>query len=235
MEYRIHPYQRLILKKLMYNPELRFTQIQIKDLTSKHFNYHLKQLLDLNLVKKVNAKYSLTTEGKKFIAKVDEANMKVEQQPKVSVVCFPERTNKKGQKEILLSKRLKHPNFGMVVGIGGKVRFGETFEETAHRELYEETGLTGNFRQSSILRKIGVQEGKEGKHQTLLNIVFILFHVTKVSGELITKTSDQENFWCVLEDIPEREDISTTVPLFIEHGLNGTMENFEHIAEQENY
>ncbi|MBD3329001.1 NUDIX domain-containing protein [Candidatus Dojkabacteria bacterium] len=162
--------------------------------------------------------------------------MKLELQPKVSVVCFAERQNSQtGEREILLSKRLKHPNYGKVVGVGGKVRFGETFEEAARRELHEETGLTGTFEMTGILRKIGHQKNECSGQEIVLDILFILFHVTHTSGELIEKINDQQNIWCKLDEIPNRKDITSTVPLFLKHGLSGTIENFEHVVEMEGF
>jgi len=70
-----------------------------------------------------------------YVARLDEANMQIEKLSKVSVAIFPERKDVNGNIEISLGRRLKKPNAGLVVGIGGKVRFGELFVETAKREL----------------------------------------------------------------------------------------------------
>jgi ADP-ribose pyrophosphatase YjhB (NUDIX family) len=227
----IHPYQRIILKRLMYNPALRFSKLQIEEITSKHLTYHINQLKEQQLIEKVGARYSLTVEGKKYVERFDEANMQLEKQPKVSVVVFPERKSKSGRVQILLNKRTKQPNFGKVVGIGGKVRFGETFEEAARRELAEETGLSGDFRLSGVIRKIGYQVVEGGSHGVVLDILFVLFHVTSVRGTLTKHTADQENIWCNLADIATRKDISETVPMFVKKGREGKMENFETINE----
>lgn len=234
MEYTIHPYQRIILKKLMYNPKLKFSQLQLEEMTTKHFTYHLNQLKKYELIEKADDAYILTTAGKKYVEKVDEHNMKIEQQPKVSVVSFPYRKNKSGELEVLLSKRLKHPNYGIVVGIGGKVKFGETFEEAAHRELMEETGLTGDFSLSGIIRKMGYQ-GKDKNHEVVLDILFVIFKVKNVKGNLIEKTEDQLNFWCPLAEVPKRKDTSETLLAFIEKGLKGKLENFELFSELESF
>jgi len=238
METTLHPYQRIILQKLMYQPLLTFSELQLKEITSRHFTYHLNQLKTFGFIEKIDNKYSLTIEGKKFVATVDEKNMLVEKQPKVSVAIYPERISKDGSQEILLTRRTKQPNYGKVVGISGKLRFGETFEEAARRELAEETGLSGDFQLRNILRKIGYQakgQNEKNSHTIVLDILFILFSVKNVHGKLIEKTPDQENFWCRLKDVPRRNDISETLPYFIKKCRLGKLKNFEVISEMSGY
>lgn len=225
MELTLHPYQRLILKKLMYG-DTKFSKLQITGLTSKHFNYHLKKLRELKLVDKVDCGYQLTSEGKMYVARLDEANMEVEKLPKVSVAVYPERINENGKVEVLINRRLKHPNYGKIVGIGGKVRFGEAFEETALRELKEETGLSGNITTGAIVRKIGLSE----ENSALLDIVFILFSMTNISGKLTERFEDQENFWCELDKIPTLDNVSKTLPIFIKKAKEGETLDIEYIS-----
>lgn len=44
--------------------------------------------------------------------------------------------------QLLMCQRAKEPYKGMLNFVGGKVESGETDEEAAYRELYEETGIT---------------------------------------------------------------------------------------------
>lgn len=45
-------YSNQILKKLMYNPRLKFSEMQINDMTSKHFTYYLKKLKEDVMIEK---------------------------------------------------------------------------------------------------------------------------------------------------------------------------------------
>ncbi|WP_455211883.1 NUDIX hydrolase [Kaarinaea lacus] len=44
--------------------------------------------------------------------------------------------------QVLLVKRAKPPKQGLWCIPGGKIRFGETLQQAAEREIYEETGVT---------------------------------------------------------------------------------------------
>jgi len=46
------------------------------------------------------------------------------------------------EKNLLMCHRAKDPYKGMLNFVGGKVEPGETEEESAYRELFEETGIT---------------------------------------------------------------------------------------------
>jgi len=244
----MHYYQLQILKKLMYNKEQRFSDMQIQDLTSKHFNYHLKELIIQGFVKKdiKASKYTLTNEGKDYVGKVDEANMHLEKQPKISVALFPERVGKDGKIDYLVNRRLKEPYYGKVGGFTGKVRFGETFEETAQRELMEEAGLTAKFQLAKIIRKMAFvtpddskkhsKASKENPHPEIVqDNIFVIFLATEVKGELIKTIADQENFWFPYEELPKRDDLFNTYLTFLDFARTSKMKSVEHIVEAEGF
>lgn len=59
----------------------------------------------------------------------------------------------KGRREFLCQQRLKQPYYGFWGRLGGKLRWGESFEEAAARELMEETGMTATFTYKTIYHK----------------------------------------------------------------------------------
>ncbi|HLD03743.1 MAG TPA: NUDIX domain-containing protein [Candidatus Dojkabacteria bacterium] len=208
----LHPYQLTILEKMMYNPKLKFSNLQIKGLTSKHFNYHLKKLVENDLLEKSRYGYVLTKFGKDYVSKLDESNMQQEIQPKVSVALYITRIVA-GKREYLVTRRLKQPYYGKVGGVSGKVKFGERFQEAAERELLEETGLTGKFTQAHIHHKLA--HGPENKSHYNQDNIFIIFQVTNTKGHLITHTPEQENFWISETDLRKRDDLFNTLLEFI--------------------
>jgi hypothetical protein len=152
---KLHYYQKELIKKLVTKLGLRFNELLINDLESEHMNYHLKQLINFGLVEKNKGKYNLTDTGKDYSNLMDSETDLIEKQPKTSVIIRGVRKNKKGEAEYLMTRRLRQPYLGKVGAPTGKVRFGETFQEAAERELYEETGLKAKkFHLQEIYHKL---------------------------------------------------------------------------------
>ncbi len=139
----LHQIQMLILKELLFHPIARFSELNIKGLSNDHFSYHINTLIELNLVKKGEKGYSLTSSGKEFANRMDTDQVEIEKQPKVAVMLIPYKLVK-GKKYLLIQERTKEPYYGYKGFITGKMRFGEKIKETAKRELKEESGLDCN-------------------------------------------------------------------------------------------
>ncbi|HSX39928.1 MAG TPA: NUDIX domain-containing protein, partial [Candidatus Saccharimonadales bacterium] len=141
----LNPIQTKILSKLLFNPKARFEDLNTDFLTTDHFSYHIKNLLQEGLIKKDGTAYALSAKGKMLAGKIDTATHTMEKQPKVSVILIPHKKFDTTEK-FLVQERTKEPYFGYLGFITGKVRFGEILQETAARELKEETGLEGKFK-----------------------------------------------------------------------------------------
>ena len=133
-----------ILTGLIFNPKARFKELNSDNLGTDNFSYHIRSLTSGGLIVKQGPFYSLTTKGKMFAGKVDTATHTVEKQPKVSVILIPHKKIG-GLQKYLVQERTKEPYFGYWGFMTGKVKFGETLQETALRELKEEAGVEGRI------------------------------------------------------------------------------------------
>lgn len=148
---KLHEFQIMLIAKLTKCNSARFNELLIENLESEHMNYHLKKLQELGLVTRVGSEYTLTNAGKDYSNLLDDNIEIIERQPKTSVLLHAIRHGKNGEIEHLLNKRLRQPYLHKVGRLSGKVRFGESLEQAAARELYEETGLIA---QTIVLEEI---------------------------------------------------------------------------------
>jgi len=189
---QIHPVQANILVTLLFKSKTRFSTLNVLKIPNDHFAFHLKRLVASGLVKKVeDGKYQLTRRGKEFANRFDTENIEIERQAKIGVLVVCVRKEKKQGQLFLIQQRLKEPYYGFYGFVTGKVRWGETVEETAKRELKEETGLSGRLEFLGVRHKMDYNEGSE----LLEDKFFFVFRATNLEGSLIEKYEGGENVW----------------------------------------
>lgn len=196
---KLHKLQLDILKKLASSQSLNFNKLNIEGLLSEHMNYHLKKLVEFGLVEKQASKYLLSDRGKDYVNLMDDEVAMIEKQPKTSVLIHGVRYNEQTEQvEHLLCKRLKQPYLGMVGRLTGKVRYGESLEEAAARELMEETGLKAKM---LVLERIYHKRRHRENGEFVQDVIFYVFFASDFSGRFITKTPYQENFFLSNDDL----------------------------------
>lgn len=142
---QLHYIQLQILKKLLFNPELKFSELRpAEQIENNQLVFHIEQLLDWKLINKTDGKYKLTIEGKEYANRMDTDDNRIKQQAKLGVImcCYRELKGKK-DREYLMYTRKKHPFYDHQGFNSGKIMFGENVIGTAQRELKEETNLEG--------------------------------------------------------------------------------------------
>ncbi len=209
----IHETQVAILRHLLFSPSAGFAQLQ-KDtaLTSDHFNFHIKKLVESGYAQKNGDQYTLTARGKEYANRLDTDENEIERQPKISVVLIVERQHD-GRREFLCQQRLKQPYYGFWGRLGGKLRWGESFEEAAARELMEETGMAGTFTYKTIYHK---RDYKKQSGELLEDKVFIIMHTDNATGELMVDFEGGHNEWLTQEEFIAKEKTFESAHHFIE-------------------
>ena len=138
----LHFIQIQILKKLLFSPKLRYSDLRPENVENNLLNFHLNQLKDLSLIQKEDEMYSLTLKGKEFAGRMDTDKLHIQKQAKISAWIAAINDQNK-EIEYLVYTRLKHPFYGCQGFLSGKVEYGESVVDAAKRELSEECGLIG--------------------------------------------------------------------------------------------
>jgi ADP-ribose pyrophosphatase YjhB (NUDIX family)/predicted transcriptional regulator len=200
-----HTAQVAILRHLLFKPQAGFSELQkATNLTSDHFNFHVKKLMEEGYVEKNDKHYRLTHKGKEYANRMDTDENEIEKQPKVSVAITLERQNDKGEREFLFQQRKKNPYYDFWGRMGGKIRWGESVIEAAERELKEETGLEATFEYKLLYHK---RDFSKTTSKLLEDKMFFCVYATEFSGELIEEFEGGINRWMTVEEfhqVPKR-------------------------------
>jgi ADP-ribose pyrophosphatase YjhB (NUDIX family) len=176
----------------------KYSDLKVKDIENDLYNYHLQHLVKNGYIEKSDDLYKLTELGKSLVTNIDEEDKKLPANYKVSVYMCVMVDGK-----ILLSRRLKHPQYGYVGIPSGKIRYGEEILETAKRELREETELAADFKIIGNLRQIRTNSQDE----VIEDGVFYICYTDKVVGDLLLDSNEGKNFWIKIEEVTKLEKL----------------------------
>ncbi len=213
-EPQAHDTQIAIMRHLLFTPSATFADIQrATNLTSDHFNFHIKRLVQQRYVQKDDKAYRLTGKGKEYANRMDTDENEIEKQPKVSIVVTLERANAAGEREFLYQRRLKNPYYGFWGRLGGKMRWGETVIQAAERELLEETGMTAEFKYKLLYHK---RDFDKQSKKLLEDKIFLCVYATEFSGELIESFEGGHNRWMTQAEFHQQEKRFESVDEFMD-------------------
>ncbi len=188
-----HKIQVAILRKLLFVESAGFAVLQkVAEVTSDHFNFHIKKLIEEGYVEKHEAQYSLSRKGKEYANRMDTDENEIEKQPKISIAITLERKGENGEREFLFQQRKKNPYYDFWGRVGGKMRWGETVIEAGKRELLEETGLEADLEYKLMYHKRDFDK-KTGS--LLEDKLFLCLYADSCEGELIESFEGGRNKW----------------------------------------
>lgn len=183
----LHEYQILILKKLLYQKEAKFSQLNTSKIDNNHFNYHLKYLINEGFISKTDNLYLLTDKGLELANRIDTKESRMTSQPKVSVMI--RILNNEGM--TLVGYRQKDPEKGKISFYTEKVRLGESIEDTITRCLKNETGLEGTSKFRGVIRNMYYS-----KQNLVEDTLMICFDVVSTSQDKFIEVSEETtNMW----------------------------------------
>ena len=207
MQLELHPIQAKILTKLLFYPICRFTDLNVDGIDSDRFNFHIKRLIELNVITKTDqGLYDLTTSGKELANRFDTDTHEIERQAKVAILIVGILIQD-NIKRHLIQKRLKQPYYGYYGFVTGKIKWGETIFEAGLRELYEETALEGDLKLVGIEHKMDYNEN----NKILEDKYFFILKAENIVGELAETFEGGENLWLTRDEIESLPDLFSDV------------------------
>ncbi|MDQ6985813.1 MAG: NUDIX domain-containing protein [Candidatus Dojkabacteria bacterium] len=189
--------QNQILSKLTVSEEgLSYTMLIPENTAKDLFNYHLKFLLEKKYILKSNDKnYFLTDVGKSYVQRMD---VKGDYKKYFKFSVLPYVTKEENGKRFLMRhKRIRHPYFGEITSVSGKVKWGEKIAEAASRKIEEESGLIcTNFLHIGVLRSIR----RFPKDKVFQDTLYHVCIGENPEGNLKEKTEFGENSWMSFDE-----------------------------------
>lgn len=194
---KLHEVEVSILRTLRRHVTARFsTLMKPTGLLSDAFKFYIRRLVDVGYVVKNEAgMYELTTKGKEFANNLDETKLLVQKQPKISVIVCA--TKPADPTRFLFQRRLRQPYYGFYGTISGPVRWGESFEQAAARELAKQTGLQASFAVKGFYRQ---QDYDKAASVLLEDKLFVVVEALQVTGELANTWTGGHNQWMTAKE-----------------------------------
>lgn len=185
-----------IYELFVRSKRLRFSDIEkAVGIKSNTLTYHLNSMVKEGMLQKEDDEYMLSAHGEKLLPFFAHITQKITGGCLPVVLAAIVKDN-----QILLLKRKRRPYQGYWGMPGGKLHLEESIEESALREVKEETGLDCTFSHIAAIVHERVKEKDAFKHAFLL-----FFVVLKLKAGKITESEEGKLEWFPLKTLqPER-------------------------------
>jgi DNA-binding HxlR family transcriptional regulator len=148
-KYLENPVKKHIIINLLRKGQLRYSQLQPKDIDNVLFNYHLQHLVKRGIVEKKAEKYKLSTPGIELTASVSYQGKHFKKFVcRLKMYLINQETN-----EVLFKERTKAPWLGDITPISCKLTLGNNMIGEANEEMQQGTGLKTDMKHIGTLRQ----------------------------------------------------------------------------------
>lgn len=195
-----HHIEKEIFKKLRASSKLRYSDLKDKGMESSLFMYHLKKLQSDQIVDKLpDGHYCLSPKG----VALAQNFSKDQDAGTLGVLTYSLVWVRSVNGKWLIAKRSKHPHYGKLACISGKLHSGEPLLDSANRELSEATDgkIAGALRYSGYVSVI-IENGASSTHIT--GPIWFLDDIEEVN---IGDCSDSDLFWADWRELDYKEFI----------------------------
>jgi 8-oxo-dGTP pyrophosphatase MutT (NUDIX family) len=131
-----HNIQKRIFNRLVGSESMRYSELKPKEIEANLFMYHLKELMKVGLVEKLEKRYTLTAAGRSTATRFSIREQGIRIMPSAISVLVLESTDG----DQLLYRRRRQPYIGALGFPSGKIHLGDTLKVAAYRELDEKCG-----------------------------------------------------------------------------------------------
>jgi hypothetical protein len=196
----MHETQKTLLRRLVGKDTLNFTQLASGYDSEDNIVFHLKQLVNKQLIKKSKSVYFLTPDGLRESGKFDKQNL-ADRSFKNVFLCF---IISKDGKYLLREHKSETGVFYKFPG--AKPFFGETMSETRVRLFNEELSiLKSNFTPRFVYFGIHFKVQKTSTGQVLFDDAFPFYEVNLDEVDEANIVLKKQNKWFSKEEIKKLE------------------------------
>lgn len=154
--------EKQILKLFLTKSKLRFNEmVKLLNVRSNKINYHLRKLIDKNMLEKEKEFYKLSNSAEKIIPYVSDKESVL---PVVLIYLGKE-------KDVFLCKREKRPYKDLFGLPGGRIILGEDIGESVKRIMKEKYGIQAILDKINSVSLEHVRKSKKIIHSFLLIFV----------------------------------------------------------------
>lgn len=133
-----HHIQKFIIDVLMYSKVARFRDLRPPRTDTNLFSYHLKTLVKMGIVDKVEGGYALSPTGLSYVDRVSTEKKAIRTQPKIITMLVIQNSDG----DVLLQRRTKQPYIDTWTLPYGKLHVEDaSVKQAAQREALEKLGL----------------------------------------------------------------------------------------------